>query len=190
MSPPRPERAPSCPERAASGVIYNCPMPATKEKAEEKSPQRATRKRPHRAAAEKPRRLSAKRPQLGAAERPQLRAAQRPQLGTAANAPQRRAKRLQSAENAKPLFDPARCKRCGICAHFCPFGAIALREDGTPYLAKPEACTACRLCEEMCPDWAIRLAAPSAGEGDKENQAAGQEKPARPKPKQSKRSHG
>jgi len=64
----------------------------------------------------------------------------------------------------KPVFDPARCKRCGICTHFCPFGAIAQKEDGTPYLAKPELCTSCRLCQDMCPDWAIRLTAAAAGE--------------------------
>jgi MinD superfamily P-loop ATPase len=72
----------------------------------------------------------------------------------------------QRAGEEKPVFDAARCKRCGICAHFCPFGAIALREDGTPYLAKPEACTSCRLCQDMCPDWAIRLAAAGMGEAD------------------------
>jgi MinD superfamily P-loop ATPase len=72
----------------------------------------------------------------------------------------------ETAGEKKPVFDPARCKRCGVCAHFCPFGAIAQREDGTPYLAKPEACTSCRLCQDMCPDWAIRLAAASAGKAE------------------------
>jgi 2-oxoglutarate ferredoxin oxidoreductase subunit delta len=75
--------------------------------------------------------------------------------------------RAKRSEEKKPVFDPARCKRCGICAHFCPFGAIAQKEDGTPYLAKPELCTACRLCQDMCPDWAIRLTAapPAQGSG-------------------------
>ena len=77
----------------------------------------------------------------------------------------------RAGEN-KPVFDPARCKRSGICAHFCPFGAIALKEDGPPYLAKPEACTSCGLCQDMCPDWAIRLAAARPGEG---SGTAGQE---------------
>jgi 2-oxoglutarate ferredoxin oxidoreductase subunit delta len=70
------------------------------------------------------------------------------------------------AGDKKPVFDPARCKRCGICTNFCPFGAIAQKKDGTPYLAKPELCTSCRLCEDMCPDWAIRLAAADRGEAD------------------------
>ena len=74
----------------------------------------------------------------------------------------------ERAGEKKPVFDPARCKRCGICTHFCPFDAIALKEDGTPYLAKPEACTSCRLCQDMCPDWAIRLAATNPGDAEEQ----------------------
>jgi 2-oxoglutarate ferredoxin oxidoreductase subunit delta len=90
-----------------------------------------------------------------------------------ANSPSRK----ERVGEKKPVFDPVRCKRCGICAHFCPFGAIALQEDGTPYLAKPELCTGCRLCQDMCPDWAVRLAAAGPGDAEKE-------------PKDPKRSHG
>lgn len=82
-----------------------------------------------------------------------------------------RVERVERAGEKKPVFDPARCKRCSICAHFCPFGAIAQKEDGTPYLAKPELCTSCRLCQDMCPDWAIRLAKPSAGGQEEDGQA-------------------
>jgi 2-oxoglutarate ferredoxin oxidoreductase subunit delta len=64
------------------------------------------------------------------------------------------------AEKQLPVFDAARCKRCGICSHFCPRGAIGVRDDGTPFLAKPEACNSCGLCKDMCPDWAIHLSAP------------------------------
>jgi len=59
-----------------------------------------------------------------------------------------------------PVFMLTRCKRCGICSHFCPEGAIAELDDGTPVLAKPDACTSCRLCEYMCPDWAVCLSRP------------------------------
>jgi 2-oxoglutarate ferredoxin oxidoreductase subunit delta len=92
-------------------------------------------------------------------------------------------KTKERAGEKKPVFDPARCKRCGICAHFCPFDAIALKKDGTPYLAKPEACTSCRLCQDMCPDWAIRLAAASTGEAEQEDGKTD-------RPEQPKRSHG
>ncbi len=57
-----------------------------------------------------------------------------------------------------PIFSRARCKRCGICSHFCPVEAIAVEADGMPYLADPDACTSCALCSDMCPDWAIYLA--------------------------------
>ncbi len=50
-----------------------------------------------------------------------------------------------------PSFNLARCKRCGICGHFCPTEAIAFDEQGLPFLADPEACTSCNLCQDMCP---------------------------------------
>lgn len=64
-----------------------------------------------------------------------------------------------------PVFDLARCKQCGICAHFCPKGAIAYDGRGLPVLIEPAACTSCGLCEDMCPDWAVCLSLPQAGEG-------------------------
>jgi 2-oxoglutarate ferredoxin oxidoreductase subunit delta len=56
-----------------------------------------------------------------------------------------------------PVFDPVRCKRCGICKHFCSVQAIDVHDDGMPYLAKPKACTSCALCRDMCPDWAVQM---------------------------------
>jgi 2-oxoglutarate ferredoxin oxidoreductase subunit delta len=56
-----------------------------------------------------------------------------------------------------PQFSLARCKRCGICIHFCALQALAAGGDGVPYLAHPETCNSCGLCRDMCPDWAICL---------------------------------
>lgn len=56
-----------------------------------------------------------------------------------------------------PVFSQTRCKRCGICSHFCPVDAIGVEADGMPYLADSEACTSCGLCSDMCPDWAVYL---------------------------------
>ncbi len=56
-----------------------------------------------------------------------------------------------------PQFSAARCKRCGICSHFCPVRAIDPCDGGMPILADPVACTSCGLCRDMCPDWAISL---------------------------------
>jgi len=95
---------------------------------------------------------------------------------------------VERAGDKKPVFDPARCKRCGICTHFCPFGAIAQREDGTPYLAKPELCTGCRLCQDMCPDWAIRLT--SAGPREESGTTEQEDGQASETAKNSKRSYG
>ncbi|MHB1344329.1 MAG: 4Fe-4S binding protein [Thermoleophilia bacterium] len=56
-----------------------------------------------------------------------------------------------------PDFTRERCKQCGICAHFCPKGAIELDAEKNPQLIHPEACTACKLCEYLCPDFGIRV---------------------------------
>jgi MinD superfamily P-loop ATPase len=63
-----------------------------------------------------------------------------------------------------PVFSLKRCKRCGICRHFCPTAAIEVQDGGAPVLAKPEACTSCGLCSDMCPDWAVCLTAADNGE--------------------------
>jgi len=52
-------------------------------------------------------------------------------------------------------FYPRWCKRCGICAAFCPRGALAVNAKGQPYVAHPEKCNQCGLCEALCPDFAL-----------------------------------
>ncbi len=47
------------------------------------------------------------------------------------------------------------CKRCGICSHFCPTGALEADSNGVPYLAFAEKCTLCGMCWMRCPDLAI-----------------------------------
>jgi 2-oxoglutarate ferredoxin oxidoreductase subunit delta len=63
----------------------------------------------------------------------------------------------KTAHTTVPEFSLDRCKRCGICSHFCPPGAITADADGKPRLTDPEACTSCRLCEQLCPDFAIEM---------------------------------
>ena len=76
--------------------------------------------------------------------------------------PPRRKKRPVPAEN--PItFYPAWCKRCGLCAAFCPNGVLEVGPDGLPAAARPEDCVRCRLCELRCPDFAISVA---PGEGE------------------------
>jgi len=47
------------------------------------------------------------------------------------------------------------CKKCGICAAFCPQNVLDFDESGYPFTKYPEKCTVCRLCEIRCPDFAI-----------------------------------
>jgi 2-oxoglutarate ferredoxin oxidoreductase subunit delta len=56
-----------------------------------------------------------------------------------------------------PQFSSSRCKRCGICSHFCPVRVIDTCDGGMPFLADAVACTSCGLCRDMCPDWAVSL---------------------------------
>lgn len=74
-----------------------------------------------------------------------------------------------------PQFSAARCKRCGICSHFCAVNAIATRDGGMPYLAAPETCTSCGLCRDMCPDWAVSLE-PTEVESVEEAETAAEDK--------------
>jgi 2-oxoglutarate ferredoxin oxidoreductase subunit delta len=48
------------------------------------------------------------------------------------------------------------CKACGICAAFCPTGAIARDEAGYPHV-DPAKCIRCGWCEIRCPDFAITV---------------------------------
>jgi 2-oxoglutarate ferredoxin oxidoreductase subunit delta len=62
------------------------------------------------------------------------------------------------------------CKKCGLCAAFCPRECLALDEEGAPVVVKPERCTGCGWCELHCPDFAIsvreRLSAKPKEEAD------------------------
>lgn len=48
------------------------------------------------------------------------------------------------------------CKGCGICAAFCPRGALALINDKA-VLINESVCTLCGFCEQLCPDYAIYI---------------------------------
>jgi 2-oxoglutarate ferredoxin oxidoreductase subunit delta len=52
------------------------------------------------------------------------------------------------------------CKRCGICAAFCPVEALGQDENGLACVKEPEKCTGCHLCEMRCPDFAIHVRSP------------------------------
>lgn len=52
---------------------------------------------------------------------------------------------------------PAWCKKCGLCASFCPTGALTRDTTGAPVFSHPEKCVSCRMCELRCPDFCITV---------------------------------
>ena len=60
----------------------------------------------------------------------------------------------------------AACDSCGLCARYCPHGALKVTEGLA--VADPRLCTACGLCAEVCPPEAIALRPPTLplGAGD------------------------
>ncbi len=49
------------------------------------------------------------------------------------------------------------CKKCGICAAFCPTKALEIGPAGNPVWKHPDLCIGCRMCELRCPDFAIEV---------------------------------
>ncbi len=65
------------------------------------------------------------------------------------------------------------CKSCGICVAFCPSGALAADEAGTPYVKDVQKCIRCGWCELRCPDFAISVSPkPETYEEGKGNEKA------------------
>ncbi len=54
-----------------------------------------------------------------------------------------------------PRLIREKCKKCGLCAQKCPFGAI-FQAPGQHPIFLHEMCGACHLCKEICPFGAIK----------------------------------
>jgi 2-oxoglutarate ferredoxin oxidoreductase subunit delta len=70
------------------------------------------------------------------------------------------------------------CKRCGICAAFCPAGVLAQDETGLVQVKDLDRCTGCQLCELRCPDFAIHVSTPKS-KGTKKEKEEKNEEPAK-----------
>lgn len=57
----------------------------------------------------------------------------------------------------KILTDRKLCKKCGICAAFCPKEVYSFNELDGPKIEREEECIACDKCVIMCPEMAIEI---------------------------------
>lgn len=49
------------------------------------------------------------------------------------------------------------CKKCGLCAYYCPKKVYELDEFNAPVIKNPDACVGCMQCEYRCPDFSIEI---------------------------------
>ena len=54
-----------------------------------------------------------------------------------------------------PVVDLEKCKKCGICAKFCPEGSIEVKEGGA--VVDMDYCKGCGICAKVCPFKAIEM---------------------------------
>jgi uncharacterized protein (DUF362 family)/ferredoxin len=75
---------------------------------------------------------------------------------------------LKSVVSPRPVIDPARCVRCGICVKVCPTNpkSVDWPSDDSAKGQKPvprhdyKMCIRCFCCQEMCPEKAIAVEKP------------------------------
>ncbi len=55
----------------------------------------------------------------------------------------------------RPVLDPEKCNRCGICWMYCPDNAI--QAEGGSFHISYTYCKGCGICAEECPQRAILI---------------------------------
>lgn len=66
----------------------------------------------------------------------------------------------------RPVLEPGLCKRCSLCAVYCPENAIILDLEGFPRIDY-EHCKGCLLCVEQCPVGAMKSMPEGIDTGEK-----------------------
>jgi len=56
----------------------------------------------------------------------------------------------------RPEIDEDKCTECGLCAQYCPEGAVTLDEDRNPRIDM-RFCKGCGVCANECPPGAIEM---------------------------------
>ena len=62
---------------------------------------------------------------------------------------------LSLLRSFKPVIDQDNCKRCGICATYCPEGVIV--KIGDDYQIDYRYCKGCGICANECPSKTISM---------------------------------
>jgi 2-oxoglutarate ferredoxin oxidoreductase subunit delta len=62
-----------------------------------------------------------------------------------------------SAGDYKVEIDHKWCKKCGICAAFCPKKVFTFKAGSVPDITAEDQCIGCNLCEQRCPDFAVKV---------------------------------
>jgi len=60
-----------------------------------------------------------------------------------------------TVEAITPIFDPEKCKACGLCVKVCPYNAIILNEELKRIEIIEAACSGCGTCAAECPFGAL-----------------------------------
>jgi pyruvate ferredoxin oxidoreductase delta subunit len=58
--------------------------------------------------------------------------------------------------NFRPEMDEDKCVKCGLCAQYCPEGAVTLDEERKPEIDL-RFCKGCGICANECPQEAIEM---------------------------------
>ena len=82
-------------------------------------------------------------------------AAAAPAACAAEAAPAPAAPTIFARDDGKPVYDPAKCVYCTLCAKKCPATAITVDRAAKTWTLDEDKCVSCGTCAEVCPKNAI-----------------------------------